>query len=49
MNFQAIINSPGIWVVSAFLVIISVSQAVVFMRGKNGTWRYLPDVRHAGR
>jgi len=32
MNFQAIINSPGIWVVSAFLVIISVSQAVVFMR-----------------
>ena len=32
MNFQAIINSPGIWIVSAFLVIISVSQAVVFMR-----------------
>lgn len=32
MDFQAIINSPGIWIVSAFLVIISVSQAVVFMR-----------------
>ncbi len=32
MEFQAIINSPGIWIVSAFLVIISVSQAVVFMR-----------------
>ena len=32
MDFQTIINSPGIWIVSAVLVIISVSQAVVFMR-----------------
>ena len=32
MEFQAMINSPGLWIVSSFLVIISVSQAVVFMR-----------------
>ena len=32
MNYQSIINSPGLWIVSSFLVIISVSQAVVFLR-----------------
>ena len=32
MEFQQMINSPGLWIVSSFLVIISVSQAVVFMR-----------------
>ena len=32
MEFNQIINSPGIWIVSSLLVIISVSQAIVFMR-----------------
>ena len=32
MEFNQIINSPGIWIISSFLVIISVSQAIVFMR-----------------
>ena len=30
MDFQTMINSPGMWIASSFLVIISVSQAVVF-------------------
>ena len=32
MDFQKMINSPGLWLVSSILVIISVSQAIVFMR-----------------
>ncbi|MER0283928.1 DUF5058 family protein [Clostridioides difficile] len=32
MKFQEMINSPGLWVVSSFLVIISVVQAIVFMK-----------------
>ncbi|HBF2450783.1 TPA: DUF5058 family protein [Clostridioides difficile] len=32
MKFQEIINSPGLWIVSSFLVIISVVQAIVFMK-----------------
>ncbi len=32
MNFNEIINSPGLWIVSSLIVIISVSQAIVFMR-----------------
>ncbi|NMS91889.1 DUF5058 family protein [Clostridioides difficile] len=32
MKFQEMINSPGLWIVSSFLVIISVVQAIVFMR-----------------
>ena len=32
MDFQSMINSWGMWIASSFLVIISVSQAVVFMR-----------------
>lgn len=32
MDFQTMINSPGMWIASSFLVIISVSQAVVFLR-----------------
>lgn len=32
MEYQSMINSPGLWIVSSFLVVISVSQAVVFMR-----------------
>ncbi|MDN9332458.1 DUF5058 family protein [Clostridioides difficile] len=32
MKFQEMINSPGLWIVSSFLVIISVIQAIVFMK-----------------
>ncbi|HBF7899742.1 DUF5058 family protein [Clostridioides difficile] len=32
MKFQEMINSPGLWIVSSFLVIISVVQAIVFMK-----------------
>lgn len=32
MDYQSIINGPMIWVVSSFLVVISVSQAVVFLK-----------------
>ena len=32
MDFKEIINSPGLWIVSSLMVIISVSQAIVFMR-----------------
>lgn len=32
MNIKEIMNSPGLWIVSSFIVIISVSQAIVFMR-----------------
>lgn len=32
MEFKDIINSPGLWIVSSILVIISVSQAIVFLR-----------------
>ena len=32
MELKEIINSPGLWIVSSILVIISVSQAIVFMR-----------------
>ncbi|WP_236879409.1 DUF5058 family protein [Clostridioides difficile] len=32
MKFQDMINSPGLWLVSSFLVIISVVHAIVFMK-----------------
>ncbi len=32
MGYKEIINSPGLWIVSSFIVIISVSQAIVFMK-----------------
>ncbi|MBH7983869.1 DUF5058 family protein [Clostridioides difficile] len=32
MKFQEMINSSGLWIVSSFLVIISVVQAIVFMK-----------------
>ncbi|MCR1644125.1 DUF5058 family protein [Clostridioides difficile] len=32
MKFQEMINSLGLWIVSSFLVIISVVQAIVFMK-----------------
>lgn len=32
MDYQSVISSPMLWLVSSFLVIISVSQAVVFLR-----------------